>query len=62
MTDKVAELKAESARILTQMDTLRSRYREAVKTGEHKAAALLEEMAATSRRFRDISERLDAHG
>lgn len=56
--DHGAELEAEANRILAEMDNLRSRLVQANRSGDRNNLELLEQMAATSRRFREVSERM----
>ena len=55
---KSSELEAESQLLLAEMDALRSRYVLAVKSDPRPKLKLLEQMAATSRRFREVSEQM----
>ncbi|MDH3643026.1 MAG: hypothetical protein OES38_13070 [Gammaproteobacteria bacterium] len=55
---KSSELEAEIQRLLAEMDALRGRYVLAAKSDPHPKLKLLEQMAATSRRFREASEQI----
>jgi hypothetical protein len=56
--DKNAELEAQASRILAEMDALRSRYLQAAKSDRQPNVELLQQMEATSRRYREVNERL----
>jgi hypothetical protein len=57
-SDEVGDLEAESNRILAEMDNLRRQLVAATDAGQGPQLALLEKMEATSRRFREVSERM----
>ena len=58
-SDTNAELEAEASRILAEMDALRSQYRQATKSEKRPNVELLQQMEATSRRYREVNERLN---
>ena len=60
MTNRVAELEAESDRILDEMSSLRDKFVQTKKSGQGTDLALLEQMEATSRRFREVNEKMYA--
>jgi hypothetical protein len=57
-SDKNAALEAEASRILAEMDALRSKYHQVTKSEQRPNVELLQQMEATSRRYREVNEQL----
>ncbi len=51
------DFEAEANRILAEMDDLRSQLVQATRSGQRPDLKILEQMEATSRRYREVSER-----
>ena len=56
--NKLAELAAESRRVLVTMDNLRNQLNDVKASGQRPDAAILNQMEATSRRYRELTEQM----
>ena len=54
------ELAAESKQILAKMNDLRDQYEQAQASGQDPDVRILDQMVATSRRFREVVEQMHA--
>ena len=59
---KLAELAVESKQLLAHMDNLRNQFEDAKASGQPPNTAILDQMAVTSRRFRELAGKMHDGG